>query len=152
MKTFLPILCSLLLIGCSDTPPSQASTAPEISTQAPAPTEANQSSLPAAVTTTAAEPAPVSAEEPVKTAQITSIDGEALFGQKCSACHGSKAEKSALGKSQIIAGWKESQTKDALKGYQAGTYGKEMKAVMQGQAKGLNDEQIDALAKHIATL
>lgn len=153
MKTFLPILCSLLLIGCSDTPPSQASTAPETSTQAPAPTEPNQSSLPStAVTTTAAEPAPVSAEEPVKIAQTTSIDGEALFGQKCSACHGSKAEKSALGKSLIIAGWKESQTKDALKGYQAGTYGKEMKAVMQGQAKGLNDAQIDALAKHISTL
>ena len=63
-----------------------------------------------------------------------------------------KGEKAALGKSAIIADFSEQQVKEALKGYQAGTYGKEMKALMQGQAKGLNDAQIDALAKHISTL
>lgn len=150
MKYILPAICSLLLLGCSDTPPSKASSTPEASAQAPAPTEMNQSSL---TTTTAATPASVvSAEEPAKTVQTAMVDGGALFGQKCTACHGSKAEKSALGKSQIIAGWKEDQVKTALKGYQAGTYGKEMKAVMQGQAKGLNDAQIDAVAKYISTL
>ncbi|KFN40156.1 MAG: hypothetical protein JU82_04840 [Sulfuricurvum sp. MLSB] len=81
-----------------------------------------------------------------------SADGNALFGQKCASCHGMKAEKSALGKSQIIAGWSEQKVKEALKGYQAGTYGKEMKALMQGQAKPLSDAQIDALAKHISGL
>lgn len=150
MKYILPAICSLLLLGCSDAPPSQASSTSEVSTQAPAPTEVNQSSTTSAAVTTA--PEPVSSEEPAKTAQTASVDGGALFGQKCTACHGSKGEKPALGKSQIIAGWKEDQVKTTLKGYQAGTYGKEMKAVMQGQAKGLNDAQIDALAKYIATL
>lgn len=152
MKYILPAICSLLLLGCSDTPPSKASSAPETSTQTPAPIEANKSSSPITEITPPSANAPVPAEAPVKTVQTASIDGGALFGQKCTACHGSKAEKSALGKSQIIAGWKEDQIKTALKGYQAGTYGKEMKAVMQGQAKGLSDEQIDALAKHISTL
>jgi cytochrome c553 len=151
MKYILPAICSLLLLGCSDTPPSKASSTPETSTQTPAPIEANKSSLPTTAITPTSANAPVPAEAPV-TVQTASIDGGALFGQKCTACHGSKAEKSALGKSQIIAGWKEDQIKTALKGYQAGTYGKEMKAVMQGQAKGLSDAQIDALAKHISTL
>ncbi len=149
MKTFLPILCSLLLIGCGDTPPSKDSKAPEISTQTPAPDEINQSSSPAVAETIPSKPVAASTEEPSK---IVSTDGGSLFGQKCTACHGSKGEKSALGKSQIIAGWKEDQVKASLKGYQTGTYGKEMKAVMQGQSKGLNDAQIDALAKYISAL
>ncbi|MGZ5208146.1 MAG: c-type cytochrome, partial [Sulfuricurvum sp.] len=82
----------------------------------------------------------------------TIVDGKALYAQKCVSCHGMKAEKSALGKSQIIANFTEQQTKDALKGYQDGSYGKEMKGLMQGQVKSLNLEQIDALAHYITTL
>ena len=152
MKTFLPILCSLLLIGCSDSTQTEVATAvPQTTTQSIVPAlEANESSTPVT------EPAKTTSTPTIVKASVTtetdSVDGGGLFGQKCAACHGSKAEKSALGKSQIIAGWKETQSKDALKGYQSGTYGKEMKAVMQGQAKGLNDVQIDALAKYISTL
>jgi len=80
------------------------------------------------------------------------IDGSALFGKKCASCHGAKGEKPALGKSQVIAGWTASQTEEALNGYQSGSYGKEMKAVMQGQAKSLNSEEIKSLAKYISTL
>ena len=39
-------------------------------------------------------------------------DGTALF-TICASCHGEKAEKSALGKSQIIAGWDKQRTIDA---------------------------------------
>ncbi|MDD2266390.1 c-type cytochrome [Sulfuricurvum sp.] len=162
MKYILPLISSLLIIGCSDSTPANAPEAPkQITTQSTSPAlEANESST---VATTAAEPvaastqpseakAPIPAAAPAAPTTTASIDGGTLFGQKCSACHGSKAEKSALGKSQIIAGWKEDQVKNALKGYQDGTYGKEMKGVMQGQAKGLSDAQIDALAKYISTL
>lgn len=96
--------------------------------------------------------APKPAVETPKPVSVTTIDGSTLFGQKCASCHGSKAEKSALGKSQIIAGWSVQQIEDALNGYREGTYGKEMKAIMQGQAKGLSHDQQNALAKFISTL
>lgn len=164
MKHVLTIVCSLFLIGCGDSAQTDTSAVSQNETQpvVATATEANASVQPStAVTETAAPvvaaaPAAVSAAEsktptPVKTTAV-SVDGNALFGQKCASCHGMKAEKSALGKSQVIAGWSEQQVKEALKGYQAGTYGKEMKALMQGQAKPLNDAQIDALAKHISGL
>lgn len=160
MKYILPLISSLLIIGCSDSTPAKAPETPQqITTQSTSPAlEANKSSTEASApeepntTATQTIPTPTPPVSSAATTAMAPIDGGILFGQKCSACHGSKAEKSALGKSQIIVGWKESQTKDALKGYQAGTYGKEMKAVMQGQAKGLNDAQIDALAKYISSL
>ncbi|MDD2369342.1 MAG: c-type cytochrome [Sulfuricurvum sp.] len=163
MKYILPLISSLLILGCSDSTPAKAPEASQqITTQSTSPAlEANESSTEAAsapepvAAATPAPAAPAPTPAPVSTvtpAATASIDGGTLFGQKCSACHGSKAEKSALGKSQIIAGWKEDQVKNALKGYQDGSYGKEMKAVMQGQAKALSDAQIDALAKYISTL
>lgn len=154
MKSFISIASALLLLGCSnDSVPTDTSTpsAPQV-TPAPAETPA--------VNTVPAEAAPVAAPAATPAAEITppkppvtaSVDGAALYGQKCTSCHGAKAEKAALNKSQIIANFSEAQVKEALKGYQNGTYGKEMKALMQGQAKGLNDAQIDALAKYISTL
>ncbi len=143
-QTLAPWVCALFLIGCSDStpPPADEATTPPLTQSAP--TEAaNAPVAPEAVTPTPSLPsAPPSA----------SVDPAALYGQKCASCHGSKGEKAALGKSQIIAGWSNAQVSEALKGYQAGTYGKEMKSLMQGQAKGLDDAQIDALANHIAGL
>lgn len=143
MKHVLTIVCSLFLIGCGDSAQTDTSAVSQNETQ------------PVVATATEANAAVSAAESktpaPVKTTAV-SVDGSALFGQKCASCHGMKAEKSALGKSQVIAGWSEQQVKEALKGYQAGTYGKEMKALMQGQAKPLSDAQIDALAKHISGL
>lgn len=169
MKYLLPVVCSLFLIGCSDsaeapatteTPPAaEAVAAPAEQTPVPeAAAEAAVQEAPA--TQTAAEPAPVVPDTPkaapakaaAPSAPSATVDGTALFTQKCASCHGMKAEKAALGKSQVIAGWSAQQVKDALKGYQAGTYGKEMKGLMQGQAKGLSDAQIDALAAHISGL
>jgi len=129
MKIILPILCSLLLIGCNDQTTTQSS-----STKSPDVTP---------VSSVATTP-PVVVNAP--------FDPAVVFGQKCASCHGAKGEKAALGKSQIIADRTEQQIKDALTGYQGGTYGKEMKTLMQGQVKALTPEQIDALAKYIPTL
>jgi type VI secretion system protein VasI len=72
-----------------------------------------------------------------------------LIYHKCSACHGTNAEKKALGESSIIAGWDENKIKNALLGYKSGTYGGAMKGVMKGQVATLNSTDIDALAKYI---
>lgn len=151
MKSFISVICALLLLGCSnDSAPTETSApVPEV-TAAPTSTETPSANT-APTELPATEPAPVVAPaEAAPKAPVASIDGGALYSQKCASCHGAKAEKAALGKSQIITQFNEQQVKDALKGYQAGSYGKEMKALMQGQAKGLSDAQIDALAKHIA--
>ena len=78
--------------------------------------------------------------------------GKTLFA-KCVSCHGAKAEKKALGKSDVIAGWDAAQTEKALKGYKDGSYKKHgMEGVMKGQVAALSDEDIKALAAYIATL
>lgn len=83
---------------------------------------------------------------------LSAADGKALY-QKCAACHGQKGEKKALGKSEIIAGWKEAKTLDALKGYKAGTRNtKGMGALMKGQVASVSDADMKVLAKYIATL
>ena len=81
----------------------------------------------------------------------TAVDASKLF-KVCSSCHGAKAEKKALGKSQVIAGWKSAKIVNALKGYKDGSYGGAMKAVMQSQAAKLNDADINALAAYISKL
>lgn len=147
MKIILSITCALFLLGCNNSTPTEAS-APAVVEEknlaTPTPVEKNASTEQTSVI--------VPTTEAAKTPVIAPVDGGALFNQKCVSCHGAKAEKAALGKSQIIATFSEGQIKDALKGYQAGTYGKEMKAVMQGQVKALDDSQIDAIAKHISAL
>lgn len=100
----------------------------------------------------AKEPVKPKAEAPKPAPAAVAVDGSVVFAQKCASCHGIKAEKSALGKSQIIAGWSAQQVEDALNGYKDGSYGKEMKALMQGQAKGLSADQLKAVAQHISTL
>ncbi|MBD3824689.1 MAG: c-type cytochrome [Epsilonproteobacteria bacterium] len=78
-------------------------------------------------------------------------EGEALF-KKCASCHGQKAEKSALNKSQVIAGWDAAKIEAALKGYKDGTYGGAMKGLMKGQVASYDDAKIKAVAEYIATL
>ena len=68
----------------------------------------------------------------------------------CAGCHGANAEKKALGKSQVIAGWDVAKTEAALKGYKDGSYGGAMKGVMKGQVARLSDADITALANMIA--
>lgn len=84
-------------------------------------------------------------------AKATIKTGAQVF-VKCSGCHGQNAEKSALGKSQIIKGWDASKISHALNGYKDGTYGGAMKGLMKGQVSGLNAEDISLVAKHISGL
>jgi len=86
------------------------------------------------------------------TVMLSAADGSALY-QKCAACHGLKGEKAALGKSEVIAGWKADKTLEALKGYKAGTRNtKGMGALMKGQMAALSDADMKALSDHIAGL
>lgn len=78
-------------------------------------------------------------------------DAKALY-LKCAGCHGQKAERAALNKSQIIQGWTAQQIIDALMGYKMGTYGGDMKGLMKAQVATLNDRDIEILAEYIATL
>ncbi len=80
-----------------------------------------------------------------------SANGEALF-KACIGCHGAKAEKKALGKSQVIAGWDKQKVIDALNGYKNGTYGGAMKAIMTGQVANKSSDDIAALAGYISKL
>ncbi len=67
-------------------------------------------------------------------------------------CHGQKAEKKALGQSEIIAGWDKQKIIDALNGYKDGSYGKAMKGVMKGQVATKSASDIEALATYISSL
>lgn len=69
---------------------------------------------------------------------------------KCIACHGSKGEKVALGKSHIIKDMSKADFIAALKGYKDGTYGRKQKAMMKAQVAKLTDAQIQELADFIA--
>lgn len=82
---------------------------------------------------------------------IFAADGATLF-KTCATCHGSKAEKAALNKSQIIAGWSSDKTIAALTGYKDGTYGGALKGTMAGQVKNLDADAIATLAKYIEGL
>ena len=99
---------------------------------------------------TAADAIVASATEAVATV-AEGLDGEALF-KSCASCHGQKAEKEALGKSQVIAGWNKEKIIQALNGYKDGTYGGVMKNIMKGQVATKTDAEVDALATFISNL
>ena len=82
---------------------------------------------------------------------LFAADGAKTF-KACAGCHGANGEKAALGKSQIIKGWDAAKTEMALKGYKDGSYGGPMKGVMKGQVARLSEEDIKAVAEHIANL
>lgn len=93
-----------------------------------------------------------SSAEHAQTHSTDSLNGAMLFAHRCAACHGQSAEKKALGHSQVIAGWESAKVVEALTGYQGGSYGGSMKAMMQAQVKSLNPHQIEALAVRISRL
>ncbi|MDY0401817.1 c-type cytochrome [Sulfurovum sp.] len=83
---------------------------------------------------------------------LMAADGAAIYA-KCVACHGANGEKSALNKSGIIKGQDAATTVEQLKGYKAGTLNKySMGGLMKGQVAALSDEDIQAVAEHIAGL
>ena len=170
MKYTFSILTALLLLGCGDTP-QKNSVQPESSPakqEAVAQTEAKPTGLqktvapplikhekPVQETNIVKEEVVQKAKEvkteTVQTIETAAVDGTALY-KKCASCHGQKAEKAALGKSQIIAGWDVAKLDEAMQGYKDGSYGGAMKGLMKSQVRALGDEQITALAEYIGSL
>ena len=106
--------------------------------------EANATAPAADANATAAKAAPAAAADSAK--------GKTLFA-KCAGCHGQKAEKKALGKSDAIGGWDAAKVETALKGYKAGTRNVHgMGGVMKGQVAAFSDADIKAVAAYISTL
>ncbi len=85
------------------------------------------------------------------TTAVMANDGADLY-KKCASCHGTLGEKQALGKSKVINEMTQEDLVTALKGYQDGSYGASMKALMKGQVAKLNNKDIDALAHYISTM
>lgn len=80
---------------------------------------------------------------------LMAADGATIF-KKCASCHGQKAEKKALGKSNVIAGLDAATIVTDLQGYKAGSLNKNgMGAVMKGQAASLSDADMKAVAEYI---
>lgn len=80
------------------------------------------------------------------------IDEVEIYNGRCAQCHGHNAEKSALGKSQVIRGWTAQKIEETLYGYKNGTYGGPLKAMMQSQASKLTEKETKALSKYISNL
>ena len=70
--------------------------------------------------------------------------------EKCVVCHGKTGERAALGgKSKVIKDLSKSDIAAALHGYQDGTYGGAMKAMMVQHTKDLTAADIEAIANKI---
>lgn len=71
-------------------------------------------------------------------------EGGKLFA-RCARCHGDNGDKPPY----ILKGQNAETIFGKLKGYSAGTYGGDKKNVMANIVKGLNDDDMRQLAKHI---
>jgi cytochrome c len=78
-------------------------------------------------------------------------DGKALYA-KCAGCHGADGSKVPMNTGKPVKGMSAAEAEEALKGYKAGTFGGEKKAMMVKLVQPLSDEEIKALAEYIATL
>jgi cytochrome c len=81
---------------------------------------------------------------------LMAADGEAVYKSKCASCHGPKASKSALNKSQIIAGWDAQKIIQSIADYKEGKGGP-LKGTMKPIATGLSDDDVKAVAETIAS-
>ena len=81
---------------------------------------------------------------------LMAADGEAVYKSKCASCHGPKASKSALNKSQIIAGWDAQKIIQSIADYKEGKGGP-LKGTMKPIATGLSDDDVKAVAESIAS-
>ena len=147
MKRLILIAVASFFIGCSDDNKSSAQPQALQESSAVAKVEQRVKEV-AKAQEVVAKADKVEIKEEVSSVVKT---GESIY-RACAGCHGQKAEKAALGKSQIIKGWDSKKTADALNGYKAGTYGGTMKGVMKGQASGLSDEDVKLVSEYISKL
>jgi cytochrome c-type protein NapB len=74
---------------------------------------------------------------------MVSVAASAAVNTKaCVGCHGKNFEKSAMGKSKIVANMSQEEVSEALLGYKAGTYGGSMKKIMQMQVSKYSEEDL----------
>lgn len=81
--------------------------------------------------------------------QTNNFNSSVVNSRACMACHGKYFEKSALGKSVIVANMSSSQIATALRGYKYGTYGGVMKGLMRGQVARYSDNALEAFSRTI---
>jgi len=86
----------------------------------------------------------------VAVSAMMAADGAEIYKTKCFSCHGEKAIKPALNKSQVIAGWDAAKTIASVTGYKNGEGGP-MKSVMKPIASGLSEDDLKAVAATIAS-
>jgi len=75
-------------------------------------------------------------------------DATGRFAKSCAGCHG--ADGAGTDVSPAIRGLSTDEVKTALVGYRDRTRGGSRKAIMERVARTLNDEDIEALADHVA--
>jgi len=81
------------------------------------------------------------------------VAGTSVFAAStaaCKGCHGQNFEKKAMNVSKIVKEMSKADIVTALKGYKDGSYGGNMKGIMAGQVKALDDAAIEAIATEIA--
>jgi len=86
----------------------------------------------------------------VALSSLLAADGAEIYKAKCFSCHGEKAIKPALNKSQVIAGWDEAKIIASVNGYK-NDVGGAMKGVMKPIASGLSEADLAAVAATIAS-
>ncbi len=161
MKIALSTVLALFLIGCGDSQEAKHETKTEVKQEVVKPAVQKEvvvkKEQPKVEEVAQDVPVknPVVTPKEMKTEEVSaktaSVSGEVLF-KKCAGCHGSKAEKKAMGKSAVINAFSSQEVQKALKGYKDGTYGGAMKALMKGQVSSLSDADIKALSEYIPTL
>ncbi len=77
-----------------------------------------------------------------------SIDAKALYNNTCASCHGQKAEKQALGRSEVIANNGYDDVIKDLKEFKSGHGDK----IMQAQVAKFSLAELDAIAHYVSTL
>ncbi|QOG12695.1 c-type cytochrome [Arcobacter sp. FWKO B] len=88
----------------------------------------------------------------VAVASLSFASGD-LYKAECASCHGANAEKKALGKSDVIAGWAEADIVTALNGYKDGSRNVHgMLAVKKPITSKLSDADIKSVASYISGL
>ena len=68
----------------------------------------------------------------------------------CGACHGAKGERKAFGLSLVIKDMTKKEFRDAMVGYRDGSYGGNMKGLMKGQSKNIDDKGIVVITNYLS--
>jgi cytochrome c len=86
-------------------------------------------------------------------APAIAADGAALYKDKtCSACHGPKGDKPLMPNYPKVAGQNAAYLEQQMKDIKSGARNNGQTAAMKGVMHLVNDEEIKAIAEHLAKL